>query len=159
MKDYRMLKILNESTLLLVTPSGKECKRNFNDVKPCTTLELIENAWNSFLNSIKLTITIIIITWDLMTKFNTYNMNSITASSLPTNMKYLHQSLQVKQHYLYTYELNTYLIQMQFQQPKPFQTVTSTTLMTQQTLLTLMSTQDKKNQVISFHVTSYKKFE
>ena len=48
--DYGALKILSESTLLLITPSVKECKRNINNVKPCTTLELGENAWNLFLN-------------------------------------------------------------------------------------------------------------
>ena len=53
-RNYKVLKILNESTLLLVTPNGKECKTN-SDVKPCTTLEPVETAWNSFLNSIKLT--------------------------------------------------------------------------------------------------------
>ena len=51
--DYRVLKILNKSTLLLVTPNDRECKTNINDVKPATTLELIENAWDSLLNSIK----------------------------------------------------------------------------------------------------------
>ena len=51
--DYGILKILNESTLLLVTPNGREQKMNINDVKPCTTLQLIENTWNSFLNYIK----------------------------------------------------------------------------------------------------------
>ena len=51
--DYRVLKILNESTLLLVTPNRRECKMNINSVKPATTLELIENAWDSFLNLIK----------------------------------------------------------------------------------------------------------
>ena len=53
LRDYRVLKILNESALLLVTPHGKEFKMNINDVKPCNTLELIENAWTSILNSIK----------------------------------------------------------------------------------------------------------
>ena len=43
--DYRVLKILNESTLLLVTPNSRKCKTNINNVKPSTTLELIENAW------------------------------------------------------------------------------------------------------------------
>ena len=51
--DYRALTILNENTLLLVTPNGKECKTNVSDVKPCTSLEWVENAWDSFLNSIK----------------------------------------------------------------------------------------------------------
>ena len=51
--DYRVLKILNESTLLLVVCSDKEHKMNINDVKLCTTLELVENAWNSFLNFVE----------------------------------------------------------------------------------------------------------
>ena len=51
--DYRVLKILNESTLLLVTPTGREHKTKINDVKPCTILELIENVWKTFPNSIK----------------------------------------------------------------------------------------------------------
>ena len=51
--DYTVLKIINKSTLLLVTPNGKECEMNINDVKPCTTLALGGNAWNLFLNSIK----------------------------------------------------------------------------------------------------------
>ena len=42
--DYRVLKILNDSTLLLVTPNGKERKTNVNDVKPCSTTQLVENA-------------------------------------------------------------------------------------------------------------------
>ena len=31
----------------------KEKKPNINDVKPCSTRELVENAWDLFLNSIK----------------------------------------------------------------------------------------------------------
>ena len=50
---YGVIKIFNEGTLLLVTSSGEECKMSINDVKPCIILELVENAWNSFLNSIK----------------------------------------------------------------------------------------------------------
>ena len=51
--DYRALKIHNESTLLLVTPSGRECKTNINKVAPATTLKLTEIAQDSFLKSIK----------------------------------------------------------------------------------------------------------
>ena len=51
--DYRILKILNDSTLLIVTPNGKERKTNIYDVKPYCTTELVENAWDSFLGSIK----------------------------------------------------------------------------------------------------------
>ena len=46
-------KILNEITLLLVAPNERECKTNINDVKPTTILELIENVWELFMNSIK----------------------------------------------------------------------------------------------------------
>ena len=62
--DYRVLKLLNDSTLLLVTPNKKERKTNINDVKPCSSLELLENAWDSFLGSIK-TVKILTITSDL----------------------------------------------------------------------------------------------
>ena len=55
------------------------------------------------------------ITWDLVTYVNTYNLNSIIATSLPTFVKYLHQSSEVKHHYLYTHEFQTYLIQPQCQ--------------------------------------------
>ena len=51
--DYRVLKILNESTPQLVTLNGKDHKMNISDMRPCTTLELVENAQNPFLNSIK----------------------------------------------------------------------------------------------------------
>ena len=42
--DYRELKIINKSTLLLVTPNEREHKTNINDVNPASTLTLIENA-------------------------------------------------------------------------------------------------------------------
>ena len=50
-----------------------------------------------------------------MTNFNTYNMNSFTTTSLPTHLKYLHLSLEVKYHYLYMHKSNTSLIQSQCQ--------------------------------------------
>ena len=37
----------------MVTLNGRKCKMNINNVKPCTILELIENAWYSFMNSIE----------------------------------------------------------------------------------------------------------
>ena len=43
---YIMLKILNKGTLLLVPPNGKEHKMNINNVKQCTTLEVVGNTWN-----------------------------------------------------------------------------------------------------------------
>ena len=51
--DSRVLNILNKSMLLLIAPNGREFKTNINYIKPATTLEHIENAWNSFLNLIK----------------------------------------------------------------------------------------------------------
>ena len=51
--DYRVPKILNDRTVLLVALNGKKRKTNINDVKPCSTSELLK-AWNSFLGSIKI---------------------------------------------------------------------------------------------------------
>ena len=51
--DYKILKIVNDSTLLLITPNGKERKENSNDVKRGSTTELVENVWDLFLGSIK----------------------------------------------------------------------------------------------------------
>ena len=51
--DYKVLKILNDTTLLLITPNGKERKTNINDVKPCSITQLVENSWDSFLGLIK----------------------------------------------------------------------------------------------------------
>ena len=47
------LQILNDCTLLLITPNCKGRKTNINDVKPCSITELVKNAWDSFLSSIK----------------------------------------------------------------------------------------------------------
>ena len=52
--DYRILNILNDSTLLLVTLNWKERKTDINDVKPWSISELMENVWDSFLASIKI---------------------------------------------------------------------------------------------------------
>ena len=49
--DYRVVQILKDSTLLLKTPDGNERKTNISDVELCSTSELIENAWDSFLGS------------------------------------------------------------------------------------------------------------
>ena len=51
--NYRQLKIINQSTLLLEKANGREHKTNINNVIPVSTLEAIENAWDSFLHSIK----------------------------------------------------------------------------------------------------------
>ena len=54
LKYYRLLKIVNESSLILVIPHGRGCKTNFKDVKAATTLKLTENTWYLFLISIKI---------------------------------------------------------------------------------------------------------
>ena len=51
--DYKVLKILNDSTIFLITPNGKERKTNSNNVKPYSTPELVKNTCNSLLSSIK----------------------------------------------------------------------------------------------------------
>ena len=40
--DFRVLQILNDSTLLLITPGGKERKTNINDIE-CRFLILFNN--------------------------------------------------------------------------------------------------------------------
>ena len=74
--DYRVLKILNDSSLLLVTPNGKERKTNINDVKPCNTSELIENVWDSWDPS-KVTIKTVQITLDLDLNFGQQCTNDV----------------------------------------------------------------------------------
>ena len=51
--DYKVFRILNERTLLHMTPNGMGRKINVNIVKPYSTTELVENAWDSILSSIK----------------------------------------------------------------------------------------------------------
>ena len=53
LQEYKVLKIISDSTLLLIIPNGKERKTNVNDVQPCNTTELIENAMDYFLCSKK----------------------------------------------------------------------------------------------------------
>ena len=92
--NYRVLKILNENTLLLGTPNGKECKMNINDMKLCTILELVENAWKSFLNSIKPNHSSHEYGPRPCDDSNMYT-NSITATNLPTCITHLHQPLDL----------------------------------------------------------------
>ena len=51
--DYKVLNTINERAILLTTPNGKERKININNLKPCSTIELKDNAWYSFLGSLK----------------------------------------------------------------------------------------------------------
>ena len=67
--DYWVLQILNDSTLLLVTHDGKETKTNINDAKLCSTSQLVENAWDSFLGSKKVIIKSVHITLYLHLNF------------------------------------------------------------------------------------------
>ena len=46
--DIGVPKLLNESALLWVTPNGKIMENEHNDVKPCTTLELVEMSETHF---------------------------------------------------------------------------------------------------------------
>ena len=50
---YKVLKLINDSTLLLVMPNVKERKTNINDIGTCSTTALVENDWDSFLASVK----------------------------------------------------------------------------------------------------------
>ena len=45
--DYGVLKILNDGSLLLIMPNGKEGKTNINDIKLYSTKDIVENAWGS----------------------------------------------------------------------------------------------------------------
>ena len=62
--DYKELTVIDDSTLLLVMPNGKEIKTNINDVELFSTTEHVENAQDSFLDPI-------------MTKHKNYSYNII----------------------------------------------------------------------------------
>ena len=51
--DCKILKILNDISLVIMTTNGKERKTNINYVKPCSTTDLVENASDQFLSSVK----------------------------------------------------------------------------------------------------------
>ena len=48
MSDYRILKIVNECTLLFESPDGKTCQININDAKPVSASTAIDNALLEF---------------------------------------------------------------------------------------------------------------
>ena len=52
LSDYRFLHQLNKCTVLLLTQDHKDLKINIGDVKPCTTAEITESAWDYFKLSI-----------------------------------------------------------------------------------------------------------
>ena len=49
--DYRMLKIINECTLLTESPDGKIRKNNINDTKPVSAITATDNALQEFRQS------------------------------------------------------------------------------------------------------------
>ena len=46
--DYRILKIINECTLLIESPDGKTRKININDAKPVSAITVTDNALQEF---------------------------------------------------------------------------------------------------------------
>ena len=46
--DYRILKIINECTLLIESPDGKTRKINVNDAKPVSAITATDNALHKF---------------------------------------------------------------------------------------------------------------
>ena len=49
--DYRVLKIINECTLLIESPDGKTRKININDAKPVSAITAADNALQEFRQS------------------------------------------------------------------------------------------------------------
>ena len=50
---FKVLKICNDRTVLLMRPNSKERKTNINYVKHCGTTDIFKNALDSSLSSIK----------------------------------------------------------------------------------------------------------
>ena len=53
--DHRVAGVLNDSTVVLTTPDGKEKKCNIHHIKPITDLEVSTSAFNQFQDSIQKT--------------------------------------------------------------------------------------------------------
>ena len=51
--DHRVSGILNDSTVMLTTPDGKEKKCNIHHIKPITPVDVFTNAFNQFQYSVK----------------------------------------------------------------------------------------------------------
>ena len=51
--DYRILKIVNECTLLVKSPNGKTHQININDAKPVSALTTTGNALQEFKQSMQ----------------------------------------------------------------------------------------------------------
>ena len=49
--DYRILEIINECTLLILSPDGKTRKININDPKPVPAITAADNALQDFKQS------------------------------------------------------------------------------------------------------------
>ena len=50
--DYRIVKIINECTLLIESPDGKTRKININDAKPVSAITAADNALQEFKESV-----------------------------------------------------------------------------------------------------------
>ena len=53
--DHRVVGILNDSTVVLTTPDGKEKRCNVHNIKPMTHLEVSTSAFGQFQDSIRKT--------------------------------------------------------------------------------------------------------
>ena len=51
MLDYRILKIVNEQSLLIESPDGKTCQIKINDAKPVSATTTTDNALQDFKQS------------------------------------------------------------------------------------------------------------
>ena len=51
MSDYRILKIVNEHTLLIESPDGRTHQININDAKPVSSADATDNALHEFKQS------------------------------------------------------------------------------------------------------------
>ena len=52
MSDYRILKIVNEQTLLIESPNGKTHQININDAKPVSAEGTTDNTLHEFKQSV-----------------------------------------------------------------------------------------------------------
>ena len=53
MSEYRILKIVNECTLLIESPNDKTYQINVNDAKPVSALTTTDNALQDFKQSVQ----------------------------------------------------------------------------------------------------------
>ena len=46
--DYQIIKIINENTVIVVTPNGREQKGNIHHIKPITPVEAFTSTFEEF---------------------------------------------------------------------------------------------------------------